>query len=149
MSKISELAKQYREVEAQHEALSKQLKELSEKWTSIESKMMEAFIEEGINSVKLDTGHFILNTKNYLSVTAANKEQYFEYLKASGNDGILKLDVNPRTNGAFLDRHVEELVTAKEAEGLNKIEARDKVLEFLKQKGVSYFSERRISVRKA
>ena len=148
--KISQLAKQYREIEAKHEEQSARLKELSAEWQAIENKLLEAFVEEGVNSVKLEgLGNFILNTKNYLSVTAGNKEQYFEYLKASGNDGLLKLDVNPKTNGAFLDTHLLTLMSEYAAEGLNQIEARMKALEFLKQKGVSYFSEKRISVRKA
>lgn len=150
MSKIGELAKKYREIEAKHKELSTQVKELGEEWTAIETKLIEAFVEEGVNSAKLEgLGHFILSTKNFLSVTAANKEHYFNYLKKSGHDSILKLDVNPRTNGAFLDQHVEALIAEKTGAGLNLVEARKAALEFLAAQGVSYFSEKRIQVRKA
>lgn len=148
---ITELAARYRELEELSKAKSEELKKIDSEWTECETKLLEAFVDEGVNSVRLEgLGLFSMVTKNHLNVTAANKASYFEYLKATGNDGILKLDVNAKTNGAFLDSHLDTLIEGFMSEqGLDKVDARKVALEFLNKKGVSYFTEKRISVRKA
>lgn len=150
--KFPELAKRYRELEAKHIVQSDVLKEIGDEWSAIEAKMLESMVDEGVNQIRLPgIGLFSLSTRNFLSVTVANKEKYIEYLENTGNDGLLKVDVNPKTNGAFLDKHLAQLIQEKIDSGEcdNVVEGRKKVLEFLNQHGVSYFSERKISVRKA
>lgn len=146
---LSEIAKYYYDLQTQHETLKKELKELEEKWTEVEIQLQEAMVNEGVNTIKLaGVGTFMMKTKNYLSVTAANKEQFFPYLQESGNGGLLKLDVNSRTLSAFLGEHVEQLKAEKMAKGVDEVTARNEAIEFLKSKGASAFSERGIALKK-
>lgn len=147
--KLTDIAKRYKELQDKHEAKNEELKAIGKDWTACETELLEAMVDEGVNSIKIDgVGLLSMRTKNYLNVNAANKPSFYEYLQASGNGGLLKLDVNPRTLTAFLGDHLQELIKAKvQAEGKDEIEARNEALEFLKSKGAAYFSERGISLR--
>ena len=146
---ILERAKRFFELKGQNEVAKDILKELSEKWDEAEKLLIEAMVEEGVNSVDLDgIGKFSMVTKNYLSVNAANKPGFLDYLKSSGNGAIIKEDVNPRTLTAFLKDHLEAVIGTYEQTGLDKVDARNAALEFLKEKGAAYFSDRGISFRK-
>jgi hypothetical protein len=143
---ISDLVKKYAELEDRAEEQKAKLKAINDAWAEVETKLLEAMAEEGIKSTKLEgLGRFSLVTKNYLSVTAANKPSFFDYLKASGNGALLKEDVNPKTLTAFLKGHLEEIIKEFSDKGMDTVDARNKALEFLNQKGASYFSERVIS----
>lgn len=146
---IKELAQRFVELKAASEELGDKLKEVNAAWTEVETQLLEAMVEEGVNSVKLaGLGHFIMSTKNYLSVNAANKPGFYAYLKESGNGALLKEEVNPRTLTAFLKGHLEEVAKRiADDYNLDNVEARNKALEFLNQKGASYFSERGITLR--
>jgi deoxyribodipyrimidine photolyase len=148
-TRIVELTKKFSEIKAEHEELENKLKEAATKWSEIETELLSAMIEEGVNSVDIDgLGRFSLRTRNYLSVNSANKERFFEYLKETGNDHLLKLDVNPRTLTAFLNDHLESLIQQKvsEFEG-DTVAAREKMLAFLNEKGASYFTKRDIAMQ--
>lgn len=147
MSLLTDLARKYKELKDLNEAKKEELSKINADWTEVENQLLEAFVEEGVNSIKIEgMGNFVMRTKNYLSVNAANKPTFFDYLRESGNEGLLKLDVNPRTLTSFLGTHLEDLISKSDAD---PVEARKAALEFLNQKGASYFSEKGISVLKA
>lgn len=146
---ITELAKIYAEIRSRHEAASDVLKAIEKEWTEAETALLDAMVEEGTRSIKIDElGTFSMATTNYLSVTAANKETFYPYLKESGNGSLLKEEVNPRTLTAFLKGHLEELIRLQEQRGYDGVDARNKALEFLNKKGASYFTKKEIRLKK-
>jgi hypothetical protein len=56
-------------------------------------------------------------------VNAANKPQFFVYLKGAGHGGLIKEDVNSRTLDSFLKRHVDEIRKQLIDEGLTEAQA--------------------------
>lgn len=149
--KITELSSKFLELRTLSKAKAEELKKIDAEWTETEAELQSAMIEEGCKSIKLaGMGTFMMRSKNYLSVNGANKEPlFFPYLREIGHDSILKLDVHAGTLGAFLDAHFEELKAQyMEKLDLDPVEARDKALEFLKEKGVTYFVKRDIAFKK-
>jgi hypothetical protein len=123
-SGIKELARQFGDLKRAHEAIAALLSALGERWDENEKALIEHMIEEGISSVKIEGyGNFILSRSTYPNVNAANKPAFFEYLKASGNEGLLRLDVPTNTLTAFLKKHVEELKAQLTATGLTAHQA--------------------------
>lgn len=109
-SGVRELAEQFGELKKSHELASGIVKDLGEMWDACEKELIQEMISEGISSIKIEGyGNFILSQSAYPSVNAATKPQFYQYLKASGNGDLLKLDVPPQTLSAFLKRHLEEL----------------------------------------
>ncbi len=149
-SKILALAKQFHSYKNQVKEMAEALKTLNAEWTAIESELLEAMVEEGVGSVKIDgLGNFILSTKTYLSLPAANRPQGYEYLKANGLGDIIKEYADPRTLGATLDLHFGNLVSQLQTNSeLDIVDARKQAVELLNSKGFNYFSERTISLRK-
>jgi len=145
---IQQLAAQYKAIKTRHDSLTEEIKKLNAEWSEVETQLLDAMMEDGVNSVKLvGLGHFIMTTKNFLSVNAANKPQFYAYLKKSGNGALLKEEVNPRTLTAFLKGHLEEITKIYANGGLDVVEARKQALEYLNVKGASYFSERGVTLR--
>lgn len=143
---LVEKAKEYFALKTEHDDLSAKLKTVAEKWDAVEVELMQLLIEEGVNSIKLDgLGAFTLATRNFFNVTKENEESFYQYLKDTGNGGLLREYVNPRTLSTFLNSHFERI---KETYG-EDFEAKDKALDFLKQKGASVFEKKTISFRKA
>jgi len=148
--RLTDLARQYRELRAKKEFQADVLKAISADLSTSESELLEAMVEEGVNSLRIDgVGLLSMKVTNYLSVNVANKPAFFEYLQESGNGGLLKLDVNPKTLTAFLSEHLKALTKDYVDSGMDEIDARNKALDGLKSKGASYFSERGISLRQA
>lgn len=142
---VTQLAKEFARLKEEHEKAGEAVKRLADEWNTVETQLLEAMVEEGVNSVSVvGCGLFSLTTKNYLSVKAENKSGFFDYLRQTGNEGLLKLDVNPRTLSAFLKEHLEELVAKAVSTGQDAIDARNHSLEALKNVGASYFSDRTI-----
>lgn len=146
--KIVTLAKAFVELRTKHAEQEKILKQLSTEWDALETELLDAMVEEGVSSVKIEgIGLFSMSTSNYLSVNAANTGTFYAYLKESGNGGLLKEYVNPKTLTAFLKEHLESLKSEFEAKGLDQVEARNTALEYLKEKGAAYFTKRGVSFR--
>ncbi len=143
------LARKFKEQKVAYEAQKETLEKLGKEWEETENALIAAMIEEGVNSVRLDgLGLFSLRTTNFLSVNAANKPGFFDYLKEVGHDSILKLDVNPRTLTAFLNEHLKELQSKLcNEKGIDDISARNEALEILNKRGASYFTKRDIALK--
>lgn len=145
---ITDLAKKYYELKQKSNEASEALKLINAEWDEAEKALLEAMVEEGVSSTKIEgLGNFILSTKTYLSLNAANKEQGYQYLKDSGNGSLLQEYVNPRTLGSFLDVHLAAKVSALLATGLDIVDARREAIEQLGKNGFSYFTDRKISLR--
>lgn len=111
--------------------------------------LLAIMVEEGTSSVDVeDLGKFSMVTTTYMSVTAANKAQFYPYLKESGNAGLLKEDVNPRTLSAFLKEHLIELTNKNIEQGMDQFEAKEKAVLFLGSQGVDSYSEKNVAFRK-
>lgn len=148
--KLTALARAYSEVRMQLDEANDAMKNLENTVAEREQDLLNAMVEEGIRSMTIEgVGLLSLKTTNYLSVNAANKENFYKYLQESGNGSLLKLDVNPRTLSAFLKDHLEELIRADcAASNKDEVDARNECLEFLNKKGASYFTKHGISLRK-
>jgi hypothetical protein len=148
--RISDIAKQFKELKDKSAAQAEALKSLNKEWDMCELELIDALIEEGVKSINIEgIGLIMMRVKNRLSVNIADKPVLFEYLKETKNEGILKLDINPATLGSWLDAHLEELIKEKVANGLDMVDAREQALKFLhEQAGVSCFSKREIALKK-
>lgn len=150
MNDIINLAKKYvaakESVSMVNEALDLAKKHKKE----MEEELLTAMIDSGIPSIRIDDiGLLSLKTENYLSVNKASEFEFYEYLKQTGNGGLLKEYCDARTLKVFLNPHLEELKSEYINSGLDELQARDQALDFLKSKGVSYFTDKSISLRKA
>jgi hypothetical protein len=123
---------------------------------SIELELLEEMVNEGVPRIDLeDIGLLSMKTETYMSVTKANEMDFYAYLKANGHGGLFKEYVEGKTLGVFLKMHLQELAeklmleSEAQSEPIDEITARDKALEFLKTKGVGYFSDKSISLRKS
>lgn len=142
-------AKEFRALKDEYEEKNKALKELGDKWDEVEKELIQLMLDDCINSIDVDgVGKVSLATTSYLSVNAANKPQFFDYLQESGNGGLLKLDVHPKTLTSFLGEHRDNLVKDFMAKGFDEVDAKAKALEFLNEKGANYFVKRGIQLRK-
>lgn len=148
-TKILEHAKRFKELKAKSAEQDAALKETNKEWDECELQLLEAMIEEGVNSINIDgLGLYSMRTENYLSVNAANKPVAYGYLKESGNGSLLKEEVNPRTLTAFLKGHLADLIKARvENTGVDEVIARQACLEFLNSKGVNYFTKRGVALK--
>lgn len=143
---VTEVGKELKTIRAHISELTTQLEKAKATRETLEQKMIEAMLEEGVNALNIQgVGRFSLVTKAYLSVNSANKPEFFKYLQESGNGDLLKLDVNPMTLKAFLREHLD-LMTQKtmQTENKDEIESRNEALEYLKRRGASFFTDRSI-----
>jgi hypothetical protein len=121
---IIELGKKFAECKKESEELTKKLKAANEAWDAVEKELLEVMLDAQVNSIDIEgVGRLTMSRSSYPSVNAAAKPQFFDYLKDSGNGGLLKLDVNPQTLNAFLKKHIEELRTQLISNGLNEMQA--------------------------
>lgn len=64
--------------------------------------------EEGLKNFRLASGRGITtSTDLYVSVLADDKPTFMQWLKDSGQGGIIKEDVNPQTLKAFIKNRIE------------------------------------------
>ena len=149
--KIQELTAKFKQLKTAYDEADEKLKEINAAWNACDEELLAAMVEEGVNSASFaGIGTISMRVKNYLSVNAANKSGFYDHLREIKKDDILKLDVNPKTLGSFLDGYLADLKAKyMEEDGeLDQISARDKALEFLKSKGVSYFTKRDLALSK-
>lgn len=148
-TKIQELSFEFRACKNEVTRLKEELKKAEEEWDSVEQRLLFEMVEEGVNSVSFEgLGRLSMVTKNHLSVTAANKPEFFKYLRESGNGGLLKEDVNAMTLTAFLKTHLEEMIAKNQAElGMDIVEARRCALDMLNGRGASYFSKKTVTFK--
>lgn len=146
---LQEMARKFADHKLRDDEIKKMKEENDAEWDVIEKEMMELMVQDGVPSIRIEgLGLFSLVTKNYLSVNAANKPQFFEYLQESGNGSLLKLDVHARTLEAFLKTHSEELISKFQAEGLDLFEAKEKAHGVLIARGAAHFKDQRIQMKK-
>jgi hypothetical protein len=145
---LIELAKAYKRFKLAYAEQEAALDQLDEEWKDLTTKLQDLMIEEGVKSITIEgVGMLSMRTTSYPSVNAASKPVFFDYLKKTGNDSILKLDVNPRTLGAFLKEHSETLITERMKDGMDEVTAREAVQEELKKEGVAFFVKRDIALK--
>lgn len=121
---VRDLAKQFGDLKRAHEAASAVVKALGDRWDECERQLVAAMVEEQTPSIRIDGyGLFSLVRSAFPSVTAANKPQFFEYLKGSGNAGLLRLDVPTNTLTAFLKEHKKELAKQFQTSGVTAFQA--------------------------
>lgn len=147
-AQITELARRFRELKLKSEEQAEVLKQINGEWSVIETELLEAMSEEGVSSVKMEgLGNFIMSVRNMLSVNAANQPSFYQYLKESGNGALLKESVNPATLTAFLKGHLEDVIKTYIDQGMDTVDARNSALQFLNEKGATYFTKRGITLR--
>lgn len=149
MSDINTLAKRFAELKYSADEKKKELAEINDTWDGVEKELMEAMVDEGTNSIGIEgIGLFSLKTKNYMSVNAANHFQFYQYLREAGHGSLIRDYVNPATLSSFLKEHQKEIEGKFIAEGIDDFDAREKAIQFLKEKGAACFSEKQIALTK-
>lgn len=149
-NQIVELAREFHALKTKHEELTKQLKDLDEVWNSIEAELMEAMVEEGVSTIKVEgAGKFTLASEHYFSATAEKKPEFFKYLKENGHGALIKEDVNARTLGAFAKNLLTETSLQLVRTGLPATEAEKTAIEKLQGLGLSYFRKRTIRTQRS
>lgn len=148
-NKLVELGIKFKKFKDDYKVQEDALKLLGGQWEECERELLDAMVEEGVNSIDIDgVGKLSMRTENYLSVNTANTPLFYSYLKESGNGTLLKEYVNPRTLTSFLKEHLElkisEIQSVKE---IDEFDARNEALEFLKSKGAAYFQKKSVSLR--
>jgi hypothetical protein len=147
---LLELGKKFRALKDQSEAKDDELKLINKAWDECEAELIQAMIDDCINSFDIEgVGKISLARSSFLSVNAQNKEKFYKYLQDSGNGALLKLDVNPRTLGAFLKDHEKELTKKfMDEAGIDEIDAKAKADEVLKEHGAAIFAKTQIRLLK-
>ena len=148
-NKLVELGIKFKKFKDDYKEKEDALKLLGNEWEECERELLDAMVEEGVNSIDIDgVGKLSMRTENYLSVNTANTPFFYSYLKESGNGALLKEYVNPRTLTSFLKEHLE-LKTAEIAaqKAIDEFDARKEALDFLQGKGAAYFSKKSVSLR--
>lgn len=145
---ILELSHKFRELKFKSEEQAKVLKEINAEWDECEQALLGAMVEEGVNSLDIvGVGKIVMRTENYLSVTQANTDNFYAYLKESGNGDLLRESVNPATLKSFLKQHLVDVqMQLIEKQGLDEITARDEAVKFLNSKGASSHTKRGVSI---
>lgn len=87
--KASEVVQEYVRLRDQKAALEAQKKEVQAKMDAIEIKLMRAFEQMGIESLKTPFGTAYTSTRTSASV--ADKEVFMEYVKAHEDWGLLEV----------------------------------------------------------
>lgn len=146
---IIELSQEFAKLKARHEEASKVVKDINAEWGEVETKLIEALIEEGVKSIVIDgIGRVILTSKAHLSVNIADKPKMFAYMKDTGAGSLIREDCPAQTLTKWLGERLEELQKEEMSGGLDEVEAREKALGQLKAEGASFFLKRQISLRK-
>lgn len=149
-NRIIELARAYNQASTELAEKSEAEKIASAAKDAAKAELIAAMADEGVSGISVEgIGRLSMVTKNAYSVNIAHKPGFFDYLRETGNDSILKLDVNPRTLSAFLSTHEAELKAKYEADGLDPLTALENAKALLESKGASVFTMQNISVRKA
>jgi len=148
-SKLIELGKKFKKFKDDYKVAEDALKLLGGEWEECERELLDAMVEEGVNSIDIEgVGKLSMRTENYLSVNSANTNFFYSYLKESGNGALLKEYVNPRTLTSFLKEHLElKIAEIQSTKEIDEFDARNEALEFLKSKGAAYFSKKSVSLR--
>lgn len=146
---ILDLAKKFNDCKQRAKAAKDVLDVINKEWEGVEEALMEAMVEEGVGSMRIEgVGLVILATSTRLSLTVANKELGYQYLRESGNGGLLKEEVNAKTLGAFLDSHLTALISERIEKGLDIVDARESAVKHLNEHGFSYFTQRQVRINK-
>jgi len=147
--KITELAGRYKELREAADVAARAAKEAATECEMCEAELLDAFIEEGVNSVDIDgIGKLSMTTRDFMSVPASNQPAFFAWMKETGHGGLLKEYVNPQTLSAWMKERREEITRALEMQGENRFEAAKQAVALLENKGATVFQKRGIQFRK-
>lgn len=110
------LFKKYYDKEKQ---LKAKLDEVNVEKENAEKVLYEAMLYEGIQNIKTKQGLFYLLDKDYASIKPGAQEEFFEYLKESNSEDLIRPTIHNQT----LTSWVKEMIgdgTLEEDEELSK-----------------------------
>ncbi len=149
-NEIVDLARRFYALKTTHAELKTKLDAIDKEWVAIENDLMEAMVEEGVSTIKVDgAGKFTLASEHYFSATVENKPEVFEYLKKNGHGALIKEDVNARTLSAFCKNMLTEMALSEIRNGVSSMEAEASAIEKMKNIGFNYFRKRTIRTQAA
>lgn len=149
-NEIVDLARRFYALKTTHAELKTKLDAIDKEWVAIENELMEAMVEEGVSTIKVDdAGKFTLASEHYFSATVENKPEVFEYLKKNGHGALIKEDVNARTLSAFCKNMLTEMALSEIRNGVSSMEAEASAIEKMKNIGFNYFRKRTIRTQAA
>lgn len=153
MQEIKDLANKFQVLKSLAAEKKAELKEITDQWSEVENEILEFMGDEGIPQFTLEGDvnySFSLSTKSFLSVAKSHMDEFIAYVKAIGNEGIVKESIDANTLKSFLNEHQEKLIQdlLHTGEIDDIVEARNKVAKILSEKGVSVFDKKGLSVRK-
>lgn len=116
---ILELARLYRELRDQKDALNAELKELQKQLDDAEKTLSGEMINNEVQKFTLDGHTFYLNTRTKASPYAEFKQEVYQWLKDNGYGDLVYETVNANSFSAFVSKdllaEVDEL--PKELQG--------------------------------
>lgn len=106
---LEELVSALRELKDRKEALEEDLKVVNKKISYYADYLLpEVMEEQGLSSFKVPKiGSITLGEKVYASVKADNRGDFFEWLRATGNDALITEQVHPQTLTAFVREQLQ------------------------------------------
>ena len=161
MSEVN-LAKRLWEIEQKRKSLEHDVGVLKDEYAAASAELTELLMESG----KSSTGHiegvgeFSIVRKTFPSVNKDSMPRFVEYLRSIGDGGIVRETVDAQTLGAYLrdkietltdmfvafpERRAEYVLSLAPAGTEHTISDRELAIEYLKQVGVSVFSECKLS----
>ncbi len=95
---MQEVIDQLIAIETRRRGLEEELSQVKEEKARIEEEVLEAFLQAGIQNVKLDGGVTIaLRTDVRASIKEEDRETAYEAFKLSGFGDLVKETIHPRT----------------------------------------------------
>jgi len=100
---LTEMVKQLRTLKDEKEQLAAREKEINKSIRSLTEQQIPEYMDDNeIEKVSVEgVGTVFLQTKVYANVKAENKEAFYEWLRETGNEALIKEYVFPATLNAF------------------------------------------------
>lgn len=97
---MKEIALEYRKKRDEKAFLENELKTVGKELDALEAQIIDEMLEGGITSTRIE-GVGMLTACNKLIAKVVNKEKFFEWLKATDREHLIKRDVNYMTLQSF------------------------------------------------
>ncbi len=97
---MKEAAQKYKKLRDDKDYLESEVKRIKGELEMLEAALIEEMLREGITSTRIE-GVGMLTACNKLIAKVVNREKFFEWLKATDREHLIKRDVNYMTLQAF------------------------------------------------
>ncbi len=112
---MKEAAQRYKKLRDDKDYLESEVKRIKAELETLEAALIEEMLQEGITSMRIE-GVGMLTVNNKLAAKIVDKEKFFEWLRQTDRESLIKRDVNYMTLQAFANElEQNELAAAHDA----------------------------------